>query len=86
MIKLSKLIDILPYILSGGVEDMCSISVHLNSLYLFRINISPNMSSLINNQTGFSLFGSFMCKNCTEKSRAYDQIIIFFHVIHLLVF
>ena len=77
MIKFCKLIDIIPHLFIGRVENMCSILVHLNSFYFFTINISGNVISFFNHKAFFSTFLCFMCENCTKKSCSHNQIIVF---------
>lgn len=43
-------VDEIPHLAVGRVEDMCAILMHVNSLYLLAIEISPNMRTLVDNQ------------------------------------
>ena len=79
VIKFCKLIDIIPYSLSGSMKNMGSITMNLDSLNLFSINISSYVVSFINNQTGLIAFCRLMCKYSAKQTGAHDQIIIFFH-------
>ena len=43
MIEFRKLVNVIPYLFSGSMENMRTISVHLNSLYFFCVNISADV-------------------------------------------
>ena len=85
MIKFCKLIDIIPHLFSGSMEDMCTVSVYLDPLYFFCVNITADMTSLIDHKACFPPSCGLMCKYCTKKAGSYYQIIIFLHVRHLLL-
>ena len=58
MVKLCKLVHIVPDFLLGGVENMCAVSVHLDSLHILCVNVASDMITLVDYQTGLSLFGA----------------------------
>ncbi len=55
-VKLCKLCNIIPYFFIICMENMCTILMHINSLYIFCINISCNIRSFINDKNCFPLF------------------------------
>lgn len=69
MIKFCKLIDIIPHLFSGSMEDMCTVSVYLDPLYFFCVNITADMTSLIDHKACFPPSCGLMCKYCTKKGR-----------------
>ena len=81
MVKLCKLVHIVPDFLLGGVENMCAVSVHLDSLHILCVNVASDMITLVDYQTGLSLFGGLMGKYSSKQSGSYDQIVIFFHLV-----
>ena len=61
---------------------MCAIFVDIYILYFFTIDISPEMVSLINYEAAFSCFISFEGKCRAKQSRAYYEIIVWFHTMN----
>ena len=84
VIKLRKLVDVVPYVFSGGMENVSSVFVYIDALHFLRINITANMAALVNHQTGFSLFFRLMGKYCAKQTCAYNEIIVFFHALRPL--
>ena len=84
MIKLRKLVHVIPNFFPGCVENMCAVTMNLNSFYFLCVDISANVISLVDHQACFAFLRCFVCKYCTKKSCSHYQIIIFLHVRHLL--
>ena len=55
-IKLRKLRDIRPYLLIIRMENVRSVLMHMNSLNLFRIDVSSYVGTLVNYQNLFPAF------------------------------
>ena len=51
VIKLRKLIYIIPYFLSDVWKNMRSVLMHMNPFYIFTVNISGNVISFIDHKT-----------------------------------
>ena len=75
-VKLRKLVYIVPYFPVVGVENMRSILVYMNALYILRVNITGNVRPLVDHQHGFSMFFCLMSKHRPVKSCSYYQIIV----------
>ena len=61
------------------MEDVGTILMYVDALYVFAIDIATEMWSLIYHQTSFSLFMSQMGECGSEESGANYEIIIFLH-------
>ena len=79
MIKLCKLVNILPYFFFGGMENMSPVTMNLDPFNFLCVNISANVIPFVYYKTGFAMLHCLMCKHRPKKACAYDQIIIFFH-------
>lgn len=77
MIELRKLIDIIPHLSIGGMENMGPIGMNMDALFFLTINISAQMFPAVNNKTFFPFFLSLMSKHTAKESAAHNQIIIF---------
>ncbi len=64
MVKFRKLIDILPYFLIAGVENVGSVPVYVDAVHIFTVNISGDVVPLINHQAGLSRLLRLMGKHC----------------------
>ncbi len=58
------------------VKNMRAILVNMNSVYIQAMNIAAGMGAFVYNQTSFSLFFCFMCKNGPEQASSHDEIIV----------
>ena len=59
-----------------SMENMGTILVDMDSVYIFTVNISCDVISLFYNKAGFSMFFCFMSKNGTEQSGTDNQVIV----------
>ena len=78
-VKICKLIYIIPYDRITCMKNMGPIAVHLYPFYLFRINISSDLISFLQNEALFPTFLHLMYKNRTIQPRSNDQIIKLSH-------
>ena len=58
------------------MENMGTILVDMDSVYIFTVNISCDVISFFYNKAGFSMFFCFMSKNGTEQSGTDNQVIV----------
>ncbi len=64
------------------MKYMRTVFMHVYIFYLFRIDISANMISPIDNKIFLALFSCFVSEYRTEEPGAYYQIIILAHKSH----
>ena len=50
VIELAELVHVIPYAAQRGVEDVRTITMHINALDLFGIDIASNMITAIDNE------------------------------------
>ena len=82
-VKFRKLIHILPYFCIVGMENVRTVMMHHNPVFLIRIHISANVFPLIDDQNLPSSFLCLMRKYRSEKPRTNHKIIQVFHAILL---
>ena len=82
-VEFSKPVDIVPNFLIIGMKNMGPILMHLNSFYIFGINISSDMSPFIYDKNFLSHVSRLTGKYSTEKAASYHQIIVFQRLISL---
>jgi hypothetical protein len=75
-IKGDDVVDKIPNLSIVGMEDMCAIGMDIDSFYLFTIEVSAQMRSLINNETGFSGLLRAIGKCSTVQSCSYNDIVV----------
>ena len=76
MIKLRKLLHIIPDLSIRGMENMCPIFMHLNSTHFACINITCQMIPLVNHKARFPLLSHLVRKDRAKQPGPYDQIIV----------
>ena len=65
IVKLCKLIDIIPDLFIGCMEDVSSILVDIDSFNRLAIDIPTNVFSFINHLHFLATFVGFVGKDCT---------------------
>ena len=78
-VELSQIIYIIPHLTVAGMEDVCSVTMHMNPLHILAIHISADMIAFFHNQTGFSTFLCLVRPDSCIKSASNQYIIIFLH-------
>ena len=79
MIESCELSDIIPYFFIRCMKNMCAVFMHVDVKNGFRINISGNMFSFVDDKDFAALFLHLMCEHGSEQSRANHQIIVLHH-------
>jgi len=72
VVKLCKLIHIVPDFLLRSMENMCAILVDLDAFYFLCVNITADMITLVDHQAGLALLSSFVSKYSSKKSGSYN--------------
>src|SRR5699024_6470204 len=67
-----------------SMENMCSVLMYMDFLYIFAVDIPSDVISSVDHKAVFSFSSKFICHDCPVQSCAYDQIVIFFHLSPLL--
>ena len=83
-VKLSKLVYIIPNRFVVGVENMGTVNVDIDTLYLFGIHIACNVIPLVDDQHLFTGSLCLLRKHRAIQACANDQIII--HKKHLCIY
>ena len=76
LVKLCKLIHIIPHLFVVGVKNMRAVAMHLNALDILSENIARNVAALVNYKALFARLGGFVGKHSAVQPGANDQIII----------
>ena len=72
-----KCIDKIPHFFIGSMEDMRTVLVYIDTFRLLTINISAELRTFVNNETGLTCLVGFVGKGCSEQTRANYEIIVF---------
>jgi len=70
-----------PYLLVGGVEDMGTILMYVNTLYTLTIDVTTKLGAFVYDEAGLACLTGFVGEGGAEEAGAYYQIIVF--VIHM---
>ena len=82
-IKRHKRIHKIPHGFVVGVEDMCTVFVHMNAVNILTVGVAANMRALVNNQTvPTRLFGQ-IGKGGSEQPSPNDNIVVLFQTSNL---
>ena len=76
VVELCKLVYVLPDLLVGGVEDVRTVPVHLNAVYLFRVDVSRDVVPAVDHLAGFSRAVEFVGTDTAKQAGTDNQIII----------
>ena len=68
------------------MEDMSTILMHMDALYILAIDIAAKMWSLVDNKALLSILMSQMGKGCAKQPGTYYQIVIMFHPFYDLTY
>ena len=79
-VKVGKAIHIIPYLSIVGMENVRTVMVYHNSVFLIGIHISADMIPLIDYEHFLSQARSFVCKYRPKKSGSHYKIIQLFHI------
>ena len=79
-VELDDGIHKVPHLLVGGMEDVCTILVHIDSLDVFAINIASHMRALVNDQTFLACLSGEMGKCGTVEAGTDNEEIVLFHI------
>ena len=82
-VKLRKRIDKLPHLFIARMENVRSIPVYMDILYILTVNISACMIPFFFFFLGFSLLFCIPGKYACIKSASHQDIIVFFHILFL---
>ena len=75
-VEFRKLVDIIPSFLAVRMEDMGTVAVHLNALYLLGVDIAANVTAPLQHQNGLSVFLHLLGKCRAIKPCTHHKIII----------
>ena len=76
VVELGKPVYIVPDLFIGGMEDMCSVLVHVYAVFFGGVDISRYVFPFVDNETFLSFGRSFMSEHCAKESGTDYQIII----------
>ena len=74
--KPHKAVHVLPDIFPVCVEDVGSVLVDSDALYLLTVNIPSNVGALVNDYAFLSVVDGFSCEGGAIQAGAYDEIVI----------
>lgn len=61
-VKRGEPVHVVPYLLQIRMENVGPVLVHMDSFYIFRVHISPDLGPLVNDKYFLSRFFRFMGK------------------------
>ena len=59
------------------MEEMRTVFVHLNALYVFGVEISAHVGAFVDDQHRFTCFPCLLGKGRAKQSRTDDEIVVF---------
>ena len=74
--KPHKAVHVLPDIFPVCVENVRSVLVDSNTLYLLTVDIPSDVGALVDDQALLAMVGGFSCEGGAIQASAYDEIVI----------
>ena len=78
-VELCELVHILPHSLIVGVEDMGTVTVDIDVLHLFGVDIARNVAALVDDKALFPGLPGFMGEYSAVQTGTDNEIIVLFH-------
>jgi hypothetical protein len=67
------------------MENMRAVFVDVDSLDVLAINVSAQVSTLVEDEALFAGASGAVCERRSEKARAYDEVVEFFHSTNIIL-
>ena len=80
VVELGELVDVAPNVLHRGVEDMCAVTMNVDALDLFGVNIAGDVVAPVDDQALLADLLSFMSENGAGKTSTNNQVIVLGHI------
>ena len=81
-VELHDAIDELPYLFIIGMENVCTVLMHVDPLHILAVDITTEMRTYVNHQAAFTLFLCLVCVCGAVDAGTYNQQVVFLLSIH----